>query len=153
MRQAPLNYLVTIVLGALIWVVTGMVAGSRLAAAVVLQLLTTGQFLQRYQTVLGAAAVLGVLLCLYWYYYGSRADVAARLGDARRTWTLLFVGELVVAVGALVALVLLYRTESLTGGNFAEIFGLLVLQTVVLFWAGTFLMSPRSVEYIPWGKR
>jgi hypothetical protein len=153
MRQAPLNYLFTFVLGALLWVGTAVFAGQQLGDAVVLQVLTTSQFVQTYQGVVAGAALAGLLGCAYWYFYGSRSSVAGRLGEARRTWVSLLVGQLVVAAAALVLLVVLFRAESLTPGHFAEMLVLLVLQTAVLFWVCSLVCSPRAVEYIPWGKR
>ena len=153
MRHAPLNYLATIVLGCLLWVGTAIFAGRQLGDSVVLQALTTSQFLQMYQTVVAGAAVLGILGCLFWYFYGSRDKISARLREARRTWTLLFLGQVIVAALSLVLLVVLFRSESLSSANVAVIFVYLAAQTVLLFWLCTFLMSPRAVEYIPWGKR
>ena len=153
MRQAPLNYLITVALFGLIWVATAVFAGRQMGDAVVLQERTPAQFVATYQGVVAAAAALGLAGCLYWYFYGSRGSVAGRLAEARRTWVLLLVAQVVVAAAALVTLVLLFRAESLTAGNFAEMLALLVLQTALLFWACTLLFSPRAVEYIPWGKR
>ena len=153
MRQAPLNSLVTIVLGCLLWVATALFAGQQMGDAVVLQGMTTSQFVQTYEGVVAGAAALGVLGCLFWYVYGSRASVAGRLADARRTWTLLLTGEVVIAAVALLVLVFSFRAESLTAANFAEMLALLMLQTAVLFWGCSLLFSPRAVEYIPWGKR
>jgi hypothetical protein len=153
MRHAPLNYLITIVLGCLIWAVTGIVVGNYLGDTVVLQVVTTDDFLATYRTTLAVAALLGVLGCLYWYYYGSKETTAARLGEARRSWTVSFVTQVVVAALALVAIVVTFRREALTTGDYALIFLMLALQTFLFYWVCTFLMSPRSVEYIPWGKR
>ncbi len=153
MRRAPLNYLVTIVAGALLWVATALFAGQQMGDAVVLQKMTTAQFTQTYEAVVAGAAALGVLGALVWYFYGGREAAAGRLADARRTWTLLLTGEVVVAVLALLVLVFSFRAESLTAANFVEMLALLLLQTALLFWGATFLCSPRAVEYIPWGRR
>ncbi len=153
MRQAPLNYLVTIVLGCLLWVVTALFAGQQMGDAVVLQAMTTTQFVQTYEGVLAGAAVLGVLGCVAWYVYGSRGSAAGRLAEARRTWTLLLTAEVVVAAVALLVLVFSFRAESLTAANFAEMLVLLLLQTALLFWGCSLAFSPRAVEYIPWGRR
>ena len=153
MRQAPLNYLVTVVLGCLLWVGTALFAGQQMGDAVVLQAMTTTQFVQTYEGVLAGAAVLGVLGCVAWYVYGSREAAAGRLADARRTWTLLLTAEVVVAAVALLVLVFSFRAESLTAANFAEMLALLLVQTALLFWGCSLAFSPRAVEYIPWGRR
>lgn len=153
MRQAPLNSLITTVMAALLWVGTAIFAGQQLGDSVVLQVRTVGDFVQTYRLVMAGAAVVGLLLCLYWFAYGGRDTTSARLGEARRLWGMLLAVEVVVAVVALVAIVVLFSDEALSGGNLAEILVLLLLQTAVLYWASTFLMSPRAVEYIPWGKR
>ena len=153
MRQAPLNYLVTVVLGALLWVATALFAGQQMSDAVVLQAMTTTQFAQTYESVAAVAATLGVLGCLYWYFYGSRASIAGRLAEAKRTWTVLLTAEVIVAAVALLVLVFSFRAESVTAANFAEMLVLLLLQTAVLFWVCTLAFSPRAVEYIPVGRR
>ena len=153
MRQPPLNYLVTAVAGALLWVLTALFAGQQMGDAVVLQKMTTTQFTQTYQAVVAGAAALGVLGALLWYFYGSREAAAGRLAEARRTWALLLTGEVVVAVIALLVLVFSFRAESLTAANFVEMLLLLLVQTALLFWGATLLCSPRAVEYIPWGRR
>lgn len=153
MRRAPLNYLITVVLGALLWAVAGIVVGNYLGNIVVLQVATTDDFLATYRLTLAVAALLGIASCLYWYFYGGQETTAARLGEARKSWTLQFVLQLVVAAAVLVALVFMFRAEALTVGNYALIFTMIALQTFLFFWLCTFLMSPRAVEYIPWGKR
>jgi drug/metabolite transporter (DMT)-like permease len=153
MRRAPLNYLVTLVAGCLLWVATAIAAGQHLSDTVLLQQTTPEAFVSTYRTVVGVAALVGVLGCVYWYAYGSRDTAGVRLDEARRTWTLVLVAQLVTAALALVALVLVLSGESLTAGNYALIFALLALQTALFYWVCTFLMSPRPVEYIPWGKR
>lgn len=153
MRQAPLNYLITVVLGCLLWVVTALFAGQQMSDAVVLQAMTTSQFVQTYESVGAVAATLGVLGCLYWYFYGSRGSIAGRLAEARRTWTVLLAAEVIVAAVALLVLVFSFRAESITAANFAEMLALLLLQTAVLFWLCTLAFSPRAVEYIPVGRR
>ena len=153
MRRAPLNYLITIVLGCLLWAATGIVVGNYLGNSVVLQVATTDDFLATYRTLLAIASASGILACLYWYYYGSQETTAGRLAEARRSWTVNFVLQAVVAALVLVALIVFFRAEALTVGNYAIVFTMLALQTFVFFWLCTFLMSPRAVEYIPWGKR
>lgn len=153
MRQAPVNYLVTIVLSCVLWVGTAIFAGRHFSDTVILQAMAADEFVRLYQAVVGGASCFGLLLALYWYLYGGRDAVAARLPDARRRWSILLLAELLIAAGALITLVLVFRGESLSGTDIAKMFVLLLLQTVVLFWGCTFVMSPRAVEYIPWGKR
>jgi hypothetical protein len=153
MRRAPLNYLITIALGCVLWAVTGFVVGNYLGDSVVLQVLTTDDFLMIYRLALMAASALGIASCLYWYFYGSRKSTAGRLPEARRFWLISFVLLCTVAAAELVTLVVMFRAEALTVGNFAIVFLMLSLQTFVFFWLCTFLMSPRAVEYVPWGKR
>jgi hypothetical protein len=153
MRRAPLNYLITVVLGSLLWAVTGIVVGNYLGNSVVLQTATTDEFLEHYRVVLGIASALGIVNCLYWYYYGSQETTAGRLAEARKTWTLTFVIQLVLAAAMLVVTIFRFQDESIAASHYALIFGMLALQTFIFFWLCTFLMSPRAVEYIPWGKR
>jgi hypothetical protein len=148
-----LNYLATIVIGALLWVVLGILLGNYLGDTVSLQSMTTDQFLTLYRGTLGAVAVVAILQCLYWYYYGSRSNVSSRLPDARRLWVSSLCVQVIVAVIALVVLILQLHGEALAGTNYVTFFVVLLLQTVALFWVSTLVFSPRAVEYIPWGRR
>ena len=152
MRSAPLNYLITFVLTGLLWVLTALILGGHFGNTVALAVATVEDFVQTYRILVSVAAVLGLLLAFWWYYYGSRPSTVGELDRAKRVWTLLFFLGLALAVAVLVALLVVFREESFTVSEYALFFGVLSLHTWLLFWIATLLMSPRTVQTIPWGR-
>ncbi|NNF57202.1 MAG: hypothetical protein HKN04_03085 [Rhodothermaceae bacterium] len=152
MRSAPLNYLITFVLAGLLWVLTALILGGYLGNTVALTVAYVEDFVQTYRILVSVAAVLGLLLAFWWYYYGSRPTTVGELDRAGRFWTTLFIVGLALAVGVLVALLILFREESFTVGQYALFFGVFSLHTWLFFWISTLLMSPRTVQTIPWGR-
>ena len=106
-----------------------------------------------YRIAVGAATALSILSCLYWYFIGAREGASAALSDAKRVWTTLLVAQVFVATADLVTLALLLRAEGVAAVDYVLVSLVLALQAPVLFWLCTFLMSPRTVQFIPWGKR
>ena len=152
MRSAPLNYLITFVLAGLLWVLTALILGGHLGNTVALAVATVEDFVRWYRILVSTAAVLGLLLAFWWYYYGSRPTTVGELARAGRIWTTLFFVGLALAVGVLVALLIVFREESFTVGQYALFFGVFSLHTWLFFWITTLLMSPRTVQTIPWGR-
>ena len=155
LRRVPLNYLVTAAVGGLLWVLAGVLLGNHLGDTVELVSpdMTIERFLAHYRTALTVAVVIGVLACALWYWRGGRESAASELPAARRLWTALLVGLVVVAAAILIVLVVVLREERVSGGQYVLIFVALSALTWLLFWACTFLLSPRAVEYVPVGKR
>ena len=152
MRSAPLNYLITFVLAGLLWVLTALILGGHLGNTVALAVATVEDFVRWYRILVSTAAVLGLLLAFWWYYSGSRPTTVGELARAGRIWTTLFFVGLALAVGVLVALLIVFREESFTVGQYALFFGVFSLHTWLFFWITTLLMSPRTVQTIPWGR-
>ena len=149
MRSAPLNYLITFVLAGVLWVLTALVLSGWLSESVFLNA-TIDEFIQVYRILVGVAAVLGLLLCVYWYYYGSRPTTVGELGAAKRKWVVLFFVADAIAVGLLVAFLVIFRAETFTLAQYALFFGIFSLHTWVFYWLCTLLMSPRTVKPLPW---
>lgn len=152
MRSAPLNYLITFALAGVLWVLTALMLGGHLSNTVALNVATVEDFTRGYRILVGIAAVLGLLLAFYWYYYGSRRSTVGELDRAKRVWTMLLFVGLAIAVGVLVVLLLLFREETFTVGQYAIFFGVFSLLTWLFFWVTSLLMSPRTVQTIPWGR-
>jgi hypothetical protein len=153
LRQAPLNYLVTLALGGVLWLATALIIGGYLSENVSLAAMSIPEFLTNYRIALGVAAVLGIVTAFFWYGYGSRDAVSSRLARARTTWVYCLLGQLFLAIGIVFTLAMLFLTEGLTALDYTIMFAALSMQTYLFFWIATLLMSPRAVEYIPWGKR
>ena len=153
MRSAPLNYIVTIAIGGLVWLGTGYWAANYLRFNVSLFSVTADYFVGIYRIVLAVAAMLGLLICYYWYYYGSRESTAGELSRAKNVWTLSFFGQLAVAVLAVVTLIAVFRNAVFTTAQYAIFFMVMSVHTYVFFWLCTLLMSPRTVKHVPWGMR
>jgi hypothetical protein len=152
MRSSPLNYLVTFALMGVLWVLTALLLGGHLGNTVALAVATVEEFVRTYRVLVGVAAVVGALLAFYWYYYGSRPATVGELDRAKRVWAVLFFVGLALAVGLLVALLVLFQDETFTTGQYALFFGVFSLLTWVFFWACSLLLSPRTVQTIPWGR-
>lgn len=150
MRTAPLNYLIAFVVAALLWVLTAIVLSGWLSEAVFLNEATVEQFVQTYRITVGVAAVLGLLLAAYWFFYGSRPTTVGELGAAKRKWVVLLLVAVALAVALLVTFLVVFRAETFTGGQYAALFGIFSLHTWLFYWGTTLLMSPRTVKPLPW---
>lgn len=153
MSKSPLNYLVTIALGALLWVITAIFYNNTLSESLIMAESTPEDFQATLRIMLGGAAVIGISNCLYWYYYGNLDSTAGNLGGARRVWWVSFVLQVIASVSLLFTLVAIYMSEGVVAADWAIIYGLLSLHTWFFFWICTFIMSPRTVKYIPLFKK
>lgn len=153
MNKSPLNYLITIAVGGILWVITAVVSGDLLGEGISLATMSIEDFLFRYRIALAVAAVSGILNSFYWYFYGGKDSSAGDLDRAKRIWNQSFIGQIVTAAVVLVVLVFMLMTEGVTLKYYLIIFGLTSLHTYIFFWLCTFLMSPINVERIPLFKR
>lgn len=149
MNKSPLNYLITIALGAILWVVTAIFYGGNFAESLTLTTSTPEEFLANLRIMLGIAVGLGVLNCLIWYYYGNLNSTAGNLSKAKRIWWSSFIIQIVFSVGILLILVFMNLSEGILTKDWLITFGLISLLTWIFFWLCTFLFSPRTVKYIP----
>jgi len=149
MNKSPLNYLITIALGAILWVVIAIFIGGALSESLMLAVSTPEDFAANLRLLLGIAALLGIINCLYWFYYGALDSTAGNLKNAKRVWIGSFVIQIVISIALLVILVIINLAEGILTMDWLIIFGLISLLTWFFFWLCTFLMSPRTVKYIP----
>jgi hypothetical protein len=149
MNKSPINYVITVALGALLWVATGALYGKTFSESLILERSTPEEFLAGFRLVLGVAAAIGVINCLYWYYYGSMDATAGDLGKAKRVWVISLVLQLTAAAGLLSGLLFRNLAEGLAATDWLIAFGLISLHTWLFYWLCTYLMSPRTVKYIP----
>jgi len=152
MRSAPLNYLVTFVIAGLLWAVLGLVLGNSLSTSVALNVATVEDFVRLYRIVLSVAALGGFALTAYWYFVGSRPNTVGNLQSVKRLWRVLLLTALALSVALLVVLLVLFSDETFTGLQYVIFYAAISALTWLLFWASTFFLSPRTVQYLPIGK-
>lgn len=152
MNKSPLNFLVTVALGALLWVIFTIILGSYLSENPTLSKKDPAQLATELQIIFGIGTLLAILFACYWFWYGAKESTVGELNAARKKWYGLFFFQIILSVALVVVIVIMNRTEGIEPKWFGIYFGILSLLTFVLFWLSTFLMSPRSVKFIPLGK-
>lgn len=153
MRSAPLNYLVTLAIAGILWVVCGIPLANYLGDSVSLAEVTTEVFVRFLRIVLASAAVTGLVGCASWYFYGSRESTLGDMPGARRTWNIWFAIELAAAAGAVASVSLYFAQESFSVSEYLIFVLSASLLTWILFWVSTLLFSPRGVKYCVLGMR
>lgn len=149
MRKSPFNFLITLAFGGILWVITAIFYGGSFAESLMLTTSTPEDFLANLRIFLGIAAAIGILNCLYWYYYGNLTSTAGNLGGAKKIWWGSFIFQIISSVGLLLILIFMNLAEGVLTKDWIIIFGLLSLHTWFFFWLCTFSMSPRTVVNIP----
>lgn len=148
MRNPPVNYLITLAIGGLVWFVASTLIGNYLGNNVALIYASMVEFVGTYRLLVTIGVAAGVLLCFVWFYYGSRPTAAAAAapgGGAVRTWNILALIALIVAVVLVFVLVVVYTDEAFTIWQYAVVFLMTSLGTYLLFWLCSVLFSPRPV--------
>jgi hypothetical protein len=152
MNKSPVNYFLTTALVAIIWVVFAVFMGPYLSESPNLAEKDPADLASQLQLVFAGGAVLTIILTSYWYHYGNQESTAGELKKAKSKWTMLFIVELVASVALTVTIILLNMTEGIEASWFIIYFAINALLTFILFWLTTFILSPRSVQFIPFGK-
>ncbi len=153
MNKAPVNYLLTIALGAVLWIVFAVFAMDYLSNSPSLAEKDPAVFAGELRMLFAAGMLLCVVCACYWYYYGNQPATAGDLAAARKKWWMLFILMLVLSVILTLVIVLMNSSEGIEAKWYAIYFCIFAALTFILFWLTTFLMSPRTVKYIPLGKR
>ena len=146
MRSAPLNYLVTLGLAGVLWIVFSFVLGDYLGDNVSLLQLAVEEFVGTYRIVISAAAAAGVLLTFVWYFLGSKPNAAKDMARGSRLWTTLLMTAFAAAVLATIALVVLFGDEELALAQYTLFFLATSALTWVLYWLSTLIGTPRAWE-------
>lgn len=149
MNKSPLNYLITIALGAILWVVIAIFIGGALSESLMLAVSTPEDLAANLRLITGIAALLGIINCFYWFYFGGLDSTAGNLGKAKRVWKGSFVIQIVFSVVLLVSMVIINLAEGILTTDWLIIFGLISILTWIFFWFCTFTLSPRTVKNIP----
>ncbi|MHA2289433.1 MAG: hypothetical protein ACXABG_11670 [Promethearchaeota archaeon] len=149
MNESPLNYLITVTLSALFWIITAVFIGDSFSYSVFLATWSIEDFKFLYRITLAIAAFLGLINSCYWFFYGNKDSTAGNLEQAKRKWYFIFISLIIIAVLVVFVLVIILLDEGLVFGHYSILFCFISLHTFFFFWLCTFLMSPRTVKYIP----
>jgi hypothetical protein len=149
MNKSPLNFLITVALGGVLWVVTAILYGGTFSESLMLATATPEEFSGDFRLILGIAAAVGIVNCLYWYYYGNLSSTAGDLTSAKRTWWISFIFQIIASIGLLLIIVFMNSKEGILTSEWIITYALIALHTWFFFWICTFLMSPRPVKNIP----
>lgn len=152
MKKAPMNYLITVALGGLLWAVFGIFLMATFSEGPSLSVKAPEELANQLRGIFGGAALLGIANACYWYYYGDQPETATRLPQARGKYTQLFLGLVSSAIALTAVIWYLNRAEGMEAQWFAIYFGANLTLTAVFYWLATFLFSPNSVKYLPYGK-
>lgn len=152
MNKSPVNHIITIAAGAVLWVVFAILMGAALSENPNLASKDPTVLAGELRIIFAVGAVLSLISCSYWYYYGSQEKVAGELPKAKSKWRMLFFLQLVLAIGLTVILVVMNMSQGIESKWFIIYFVLLSVLTFLFFWVATYLMSPRTVKYIPFGR-
>ncbi len=149
MNKSPLNYLLTVGIGVVLWVVIAVFYGGTFSESLIYKAATPEQFLASLRIILAIGIAASILNCLYWYSYGSKESAAGDLAKAKRIWRSSFILQIILSVALLFALVMMYLSEGIATSSWLILFALISLLTWFFYWLCTFLMSPRNVQYVP----
>ncbi len=152
MNKSPVNYLLTTAIIAVVWVIFAVLMSPFLSESPNLADKDPADLASLLQIIFGAAALITVCSCCYWYYYGSLEKTAGEIKKAKQKWVMLFISEIIISVSLTFTIIMLNLAQGIEASWYSIYFGIIALLTFVLFWLTTFLMSPRTVKYIPFGK-
>ena len=153
MNKSPINYATSLVIAAVLWVISAIFLGGYLGNRVNLQTIDLQSFLFRYRLAISIAAIIGVANVFYWFLYGSKDSTVGDMEKAKRLWTVLFMEKIVSAAGLVMTLSLMFMSEGIAVTDYFIMFVILLIQTVLYYYFCTFNFSPLAVKFIPWGKK
>ncbi len=148
MRTAPLNYLLTLGLAGVLWIVFSYVLGSYLADNVSLLQATIAEFVGTYRLWITVAAAVGVLLTYVWYFVGAKPEAAKDMGRGSRLWTTLLLTAFAAAVVVTIVLALVFGDEEFSFVQYALFFLATSGVTWVLYWVSSLVWTPRAWENV-----
>lgn len=152
MNKSPLNYLITVATGALLWVVTAVIFAPELSESPTLAMKDPARLALELQYIFGSGILAAILSACSWYSYGSKESTAGKLAAAKKRWYMLFIGQVILSVSLITTLIMMNTIEGIEPKWFGIYYGIIALFTFIFFWLTTFMMSPRTVKFIPLGK-
>ncbi|MCD8540912.1 MAG: hypothetical protein LRY55_14965 [Leadbetterella sp.] len=152
MNKSPLNCLVTIALGAVLWVILAVILAPSLSESPTLAIKDPARLAQELQYIFGSGILASILSACSWYAYGAKESTAGNLGAAQKRWYMFFIGQIILSVSLITTLIMMNVIEGIEPQWFAVYYLIIALLTFIFFWLTTFLMSPRTVKNLPLGK-
>lgn len=152
MNRSPINHILTIAIGIVLWVIFGILMASFLSESPNLHDKDSTVLAGELRFIFAIGVLLSLVCCSYWYYYGSQEKTAGELPKAKSTWRMLFFFQLILAIALTLAIILMNMSQEIEAKWFVIYFAIISVLTFILFWASTFLMSPRTVKFVPFGK-
>ena len=152
MNKSPINYLLTAVIGAILWVIFAIFLASYFSENPSLAAKYPEDLAAELRLIFGAGTLLSIIFACYWYYYGSQEKVAGELPAAKTKWRAMFFTQILISVILAFAIIMMNKNEGIESQWFIMYFGVLCVLTFILFWITTFLFSPRTVKFVPFGK-
>lgn len=153
MRKSPINYLVTIAVIAVLWVVAAVLVGNYLGDNAALSNTTPEDFGRVYRVLMTVGAVFAAAGLTHWYWHGAKDGTATDLGAARRFWSGWFLALLITSVVCVAGMIITFRDERFTMTEYLMLIGCASLLTWVPYWMCSLAMSPRGVKNAPLGMR
>lgn len=152
MNKSPMNHLLTAGFVGVLWVLFGILMSGYLSEGPNLAEKDPTVLAVELRNIFGIGALLCIVSASFWYYYGAKEKVAGELAAAKKKWIGLFVVQVIAAVSLAATIIVINQTQGMEAKWFGIYFGILALLTFISFWLTTFLMSPRTVKFIPFGK-
>ena len=153
MRRSPINYLVTIAVVAVLWIIGALLVGNYLGDNAALSNTTTEDFGRVFRIIMTIAAVVVAAGLTHWYWHGAKDSTATDLAGARRVWSAWFFILLITSVGCVASMVVTFRNERFTLTEYLMMLGSASLLTWIPYWICSLAMSPRGVKHAPLGMR
>ncbi len=153
MNKSPLNYLISVAIIAILWVVFAIFMGDYFSQKPNLADKTPESFANDLRIIFGIGAFIAIICICYWFYYGSLESTASEMDRAKRKWNGNFIFLIIVSVCLTVTLIIMNMKQGIQPQWFCMYFGVLSALTFISFWITSFLLSPLTVKYIPLGKR
>ncbi len=144
MRSAPLNFLLTLGLAGVLWIVFSYVLGTYLGDNVALLQATVQEFVGTYRLWMTVATAAGILLTWTWYALAARPEAVGDMARGSRLWTMLLLTAFSVAVVVTVVLALAFGGEQFSLVQYVLFFLSASALTWILYWASSLLWTPRA---------
>jgi len=155
MREPPLNYILSIVIIASIWMITSLGIFSWLEENIDVGNLPVEDFISYIRILISLGGLLSIITSIIWLYLGEKPIYAVNIPKAKKLWLAMFLAQ--VAESFLLTLILLIylviKGEKINFIDHLIIYLSFALQTFFAFWLVTFFFSPTNVKYVPLFKK
>jgi F0F1-type ATP synthase membrane subunit c/vacuolar-type H+-ATPase subunit K len=152
-RKAPLNYITTIVIVSVLWILAAVFIGKYISENAELITATPEEFERAYLIVMTIAAAATLAGASHWYWHGAKDSAASEPHAARRFWSVWFFILVIASVACVAGMIVAFIDESFTPAQYLTMFGCASVLTWIPYWLCSMLMSPRGVRPAVYGMR